>query len=39
LDLKRQRPHRKHRAEFTLLLRALGGSPILARSSWQPLVR
>ena len=39
LNLKRQRPHRQHRDGFTLLLRALGGSPILARSSWQPLVR
>lgn len=39
LNLKRQRPHREHRDGFTLLLRAWGGSPILARSSWQPLVR
>ncbi len=38
-NLKRQRPHRQHRDGVTLLLRALGGSPILARSSWQPLVR
>ena len=39
LNLKRQRPHRQHRDGFTLLLRAMGGSPILARSSWQLLVR
>ena len=39
LNLKRQRPHRQHRDGFTLLLRALGDSPTLARSSWQPLVR
>ena len=39
LNLKRQRPHRQHRDGFTLLLRAWGGLPILARSSWQLLVR
>ena len=39
LNTKRQCPHEQHRGAFTLLLRALGGWPVLARSSWQLLVR